>query len=119
MKERDEWVRVRSADELRVGAYELRNCLWCGKRERFFVLREVPPSVLTYEPSAQTTRFTLPGEMAFATAGKCRESGNVSIFALAISQGRLYTLATSQQSDESERATAPREREEIRGNEQF
>lgn len=87
---RDEFVLVKSEDELRPGmCVELRPCQWCGKRDRFMLMSKEPASGLFLDPDGTASPAETKWE--FATAGKCDDNGVIA-FKYAIPNRRLYRL---------------------------
>ena len=102
---RDEWVRVKSESELRPGmAVQLRNCLWCGKRETQTIVRIKPSSGYCVNPVGvmRETNSTI----GFVGVGNCRGERSQA-FDNAIREGRLYRLADWQFDEASDETTAP------------
>jgi len=93
---RDPWKLVTDEAQLKVGmTVELRQCGWCGKRERFMLLRKREPKPLTKSPSGEVRKTTADASWEGAT--RCREyrarwGERGSVFDVAIRERRLYAL---------------------------
>lgn len=95
---RDEFVLVKSEDELRPGmCVELRTCAVCGKRERAILNAESPSSDPTRGKSAWTT---LPDEVHYKRKR----------FGIAIRERRLYRLIDDDTAADETATTRRKER---------
>jgi len=103
MAKREEWVRVKSEDELRIGlTVQLRPCVWCGRTENETIIAEVEVHPMAHSPRGwQPSKAT----RAFDVVGSCQRSmdaGPLTQYDEDISEGRLYRLADDQLTDLSE-----------------
>lgn len=104
---KDEWVRVRSEDELRAGmTVELRPCSWCGKRERFMLFR------VTGRFAALSATGECFKARIFSVPSTCEREGyrrDETGFFVSIREGRLYRLADLDTTDDAEVSELERE----------
>jgi len=95
------WIQVASADELRESVLvELRPCGFCGKTERFILLRRVAPAggaSLSAEGDFQPA-----GDCWAIAPGLCLNRGRPFDPRAAISSGRLWRRADVSEQDDAE-----------------
>jgi len=92
---RDPWKLVTDEAQLKVGiTVELRPCRWCGKRERFMLLRKLTPKPITVSHDG-TERWTT-ANAAWSYSGRCPEYGTErevnGVLDVCIPERRLYAL---------------------------
>lgn len=92
---KDEWVRVKSEDELRVGmTVEIRPCALCLERERFVLLsRDSDVTCCTY---------CATGCRGWHAAGRLCDAHRPFCLISCIPRGTLYRLADSDTIDDTE-----------------
>lgn len=92
---RDPWKLVTDEAQLRAGmCVELRPCNWCGKRERFMLLRECNPMPVTV--NAYGERHKTTARKAWMYSSRCleyeREIRTNGVLETPIRERRLYAL---------------------------
>jgi len=92
---RDPWKLVTDEAQLRAGmTVELRPCAWCGKRERFILLRACVPRPTTAGPGGLSRPTT--SKVAWLYSARCREyeggRGINGVMDKSIRERRLYAL---------------------------
>ena len=103
---KDEWVRVKSEDELRAGmAVQIRNCRWCGRRETVILTARTPGSVLAVGPGGQIEDPS--SAFGWIQAGACMAKARArslpgTLMGGAVREGRVFRLADSELTDLSE-----------------
>jgi hypothetical protein len=105
---KDEWVRVKSEDELRAGmTVEVRPCQWCGRVERGLLLHSerATPSTVGPDGSLEPAK----SKVGWTVGGRCRTKPVQ--FWEAIRDGRLFRLVLREPEATETRA---REREQVR-----
>lgn len=101
---RDEWVRVKSESELRPGmAVQLRNCMWCGKRETLTLLNATRASKIADAPG--NVMEVSRSKDAWTVIGGC--GSRPCVFYGAIEDHRLFRLADWNFDEASDDTTAP------------
>jgi len=93
---RDPWKLVTDEAQLKVGmTVELRQCGWCGKRERFMLLRSRKPKRFSVGPDGE--RLETTAVAAWFYSNRCREyvkswPEKAGVLDYTIRERRLYAL---------------------------